>query len=126
MSVGISPFLANSWLGALRNIPFTIGILCVQLHTGDPGAAGTANTSAVGGREVATFSDPVGGVMTTTGNPPAWNISAPETISYISVWDAYSAGNWLWNARLDKAQTVANGDVFRLGGGLVLRVEGLA
>ncbi len=126
MSVGISPFLANSWLGALSNIPFTIGITVVQLHTGDPGAAGTSNVSAVGGREVATFAAPVDGILSTTGNPPAWDISTPETISYISVWDAYTSGNWLWNARLEKAQTVANGDVFRLGGGITLRIEGLA
>lgn len=127
MAVGISPFLANSWLGALRNTPFTIGITVVQLHTGDPGAAGTSNVSTQAtGREAATFSAPVDGLLSTTGNPPAWTAAGPETISYISVWDAYTSGNWLWSARLEKAQTIADGDIFRMGSGMTLRIEGLS
>lgn len=131
MSVGINPDLASQWLSATtRNIPFVVPQNCVKLHVGDPGSAATANPSAVVSRMAATFASPVeaSGSMTvsTTGSPPSWNMTAPETISYISVWDALTGGSWLWIARLNLPQVVANGDLFTMGGGISLTITGLA
>ena len=131
MSVGINPDLASNWLAATtRNIPFVVPQNCIQLHVGDPGSAGTANPSAVTFRMAASFASPVetSGTMTvsTTGTPPSWNMTAPETISYISVWDALTGGSWLWIARLNLPQVVANGDLFTMGGGVSLAITGLA
>lgn len=131
MSTGINPDLASSWLSAtVRNTPFVVPLLGVKLHIGDPGSDATSNPSAVTTRMLASFAAPVeaaGSVTTTTtGTPPAWDMTAAETISYISVWDSLTSGSWLWIARLSTPQTVANGDLFTMGGGISLTIIGTA
>lgn len=125
---GISEYLANGWLGTLRNIPFVVPVTCVQLHTDDPGLGGTSNVFA-GASDLlaASFADPAGGILVTTGAPPSWDVSSAGSIKYASVWDGFDSGsdNWLLNAVLSSPQTVANGDVFRLGGNITLKITGL-
>lgn len=131
MSAGINPDLAVSWLAAtVRNTPFAVPLIGVKLHVGDPGSDATAFPSAVTTRMAASFAAPVeasGSVTTTTtGTPPAWNMTAAETISYISAWDALTGGAWLWIARLSVPQIVASGDLFTMGGGISLTILGTA
>lgn len=129
MSTGINPDLATSWLAAtVRNTPFVVPQIAVKLYVGDPGSDATANPSAVTTRMLASFAAPVeasGSVTTTTtGTPPQWNMTAAETISYIATWDALTGGGWLWIARLNTPQIVANGDLFTMGGGISLTILG--
>lgn len=129
MSTGINPDLAASWLAAtVRNTPYVVALTAIKLHVGDPGSAATANPSAVTLRVAASFAAPVAAsgsvTTTTTGTPPSWNMTAPETISYISVWDALTSGGWLWIARLSTPQIVASGDLFTMGGGVSLTILG--
>ena len=42
---GLASGLANSWLDTLQGTSYTQTTSYVQLHTGDPGAAGTSNIS---------------------------------------------------------------------------------
>lgn len=131
MSVGINPDLAAQWLSATtRNTPFVVPQNCIQLHVGDPGTDADDNVSAMAQRMAASFAAPVesSGTVTTstTGTPPSWFMTAPETISYISVWDSLTGGSWLWIARLNLPQVVANGDLFTMGGGVSLSITGLA
>lgn len=123
---GVSPFLANSWLSALNNTPFVIPICCIQLYKDPPGSPPTTNLSAVTTRMAAQFAGAAGGVITTTGDPPAWTMTTAETIKYIGAFDAFTNGNWLFTAVLNKPQTVAQGDVFRMGGGITLTITGIA
>lgn len=125
-STGISPYLANAWLGTLNNTPAVIPIQAVQLHVGDPGVPPTLNLSDVTTRMAAAFAAPIDGVITTTGDPPRWLMTAAETIRYISVYDDLDAGNWLFTALLNQPQTVAQGDTLRLGGGVTLTITGIA
>lgn len=124
---GISEYLASGWLSTLRNTPFVIPTFCFQLHTGDPAVGALLNMSAMTDRQIGTLGapDPLG-FIATTGEPPAWAMNAAETIKYVSIWDALSAGNWLGNAVLTKSVTVADGDIFRMGGGFKLKITGLA
>lgn len=85
------------------------GGLYIKLHTGDPGAAGTANASAVTGRQAATFSAASGGAIALS-NSPAFAMTSSETISHISVWDASTGGNFLWSCALTSSKSVSNGD----------------
>ena len=57
MTVGLATTtLANNWLNMLRQVAFTAPAgTYIKLHTADPGAAGTANPSAVTTRASATF-----------------------------------------------------------------------
>ncbi len=116
MAVGLSGVnLANSWLNMLRNVAFTeIAATWVKLHTGDPGAAGTANASAVTTRSQLTLAAASGGAVALTSTQPSWSMTTGETVSYISVWDNNTAGNFLWSAQLTIPKTVANGDTLTL------------
>ena len=116
MAVGLATTtLANNWLNMLRGVAFTAPTgLYVKLHTGDPGAAGTANASAVTTRSTLTLAVASGGAVALTGTQPSWSMTTSETIAYISVWDNASVGNFLWSAQLSVAKTVANGDTLTL------------
>jgi hypothetical protein len=107
--------LANNWLNMLRGVAYTAPTATyVKLHTGDPGATAAANASAVTTRSQLTLAAASGGAVALTGTQPSWSMTTSETISYISVWDASTAGNFLWSAQLAVAKTVANGDTLTL------------
>lgn len=85
----------------------------VQLHKGDPGAAGTANLSAVTTRQAATFNAASSGSITLS-NTPTFNMTTAETITHISVWSASSGGNFLWSAQLSVQKQVTNFDTIKI------------
>jgi hypothetical protein len=116
MAVGLhTTNLANKWLDMLRGVAFTApAATYVKLHIGDPGAAATANASAVTTRVVVTFSAAASGALAMTGTAPSWSMTTGETISHISIWDASTAGNFLWSVALTASKTVANGDTLTL------------
>lgn len=115
MTIGLnSNNLAHPMLNGIRGTSFSIAALWIQLHTGDPSSAGTANTSAVTTRQSATFAAAASGQIALSASPTAWSMSASETVSCISVWSASTAGNPLWTANLTVPKTVANGDTLTL------------
>lgn len=117
MSVGLhTTNLANKILDHLRGGTAWAqpGGTYVKLHIGDPGSAATANPSTVTTRVAATFSAAAAGAIALTGTNPAWAMTASESISHISVWDAASGGNVLWTAQLASAKAVVNGDTLTL------------
>jgi hypothetical protein len=102
--------LANKWLDMLRGTAFSAPTgAYVKLHTGDPGATATANTSAVNTRNQVTWSAASGGALT-LASLGSYSMTASEIVSHISVWDASTAGNVLFTGALSSAKTVANGD----------------
>ncbi|MDY0112715.1 MAG: hypothetical protein RBS21_00385 [Corynebacterium sp.] len=114
-AVGISAYLADQWLDTLSNVPYTVSVCAFALHTGIPGAAGTENASATTLRVPGTFAAAAGGSFGFTGLPPIWSsMAAAETISYLSAWDALTAGNFLFSGQLLVPKTVAVGDQFAL------------
>ena len=107
--------LANKWLNILNGTAFTAPTaIYVQLHVGDPGAAGTANPSAVTTRAQVTFQTAANGSLTITGTDPSWSMTATETLTAISHWDALTGGDFLWSANLSTSQAVNSGDTFTL------------
>lgn len=117
MTVGISGAnLANKVLdGITRTGSFpSAGVLYVKLHTGDPGSAGTTNASGVTSRSAATFGSAASGGVGTMTNTPSWSMTSTETISHISLWDASTAGNFLWSVALTASKSVSNGDTLNL------------
>lgn len=109
--------LANKWLDSLTNTSYASGTttLYIKYHTGDPGSAGTANASAWTTRSSATFSAAASGSKALSNTPTTGavsGLSGAETWSHVSVWDASSAGNFLWSAALTASKTMNNGDTF--------------
>lgn len=91
----------------------------VKLHTsaGDPGAAGTSNASSVTTRPAVTFTAAASGSCTSTGTAPSWTSwagTSPETLGFVSVWDAATAGTFLYSAALTTSKTITTGDTFTL------------
>lgn len=106
--------LADKWLNLLRGTAFTAPAgTYVKLHTADPGAAGTTAPSAVTTRLQATFSASSSGAIALS-NSPAFPMTATETITHISVWDASTAGNLLWTAALGTSRAVVSGDTLTM------------
>jgi hypothetical protein len=107
MTVGLSAVnTANAILNIYRNVTFTgIATPFIQLHTADPGAAGTTAVS-VGSttRNAITWNAPAAGSMTlaTLG---AWtNGGTSETISHVSLWSASSGGTFYESFALTASQ----------------------
>lgn len=112
MTVGLSTAnIANKNLDWLRGVsPGTIAGLFIALHVGDPGAAGTANASAVTTRRQATMNAASGGQITLSSMGGTYAMTATETINNFSVWDASTAGNFLFSGTWTVSRNVVNGD----------------
>ena len=117
MTVGLASGIAQSILNALcRNIAWTQpAAFYVQLHTADPGAAGTTAVFGDNRRVQATFSAAAtDGTITTSADCNWTSMTAAGTITHVSFWSASSAGTYLGSDDLAVARTVAIGDNFTI------------
>lgn len=88
-----------------------------KLHLGDPGAAATANVSSVTTRPAISFAAASGGSIAAQATFPSWPTwagTSPETITHISVWDASTAGTFLYSVVLTASKVVQTGDTLSL------------
>jgi hypothetical protein len=115
MAAGISTFLANALLNhVFRNVAYTPPTtIYAKVHIGDPGAAGTANASAQTTRIPTTFAAAASGSIAIS-NTPEFTLNATETISYVSFWDASTAGNFLYSVQASIAKGGISGDIIRI------------
>ena len=112
MAVGITAAIANAWLDA----DFATAGSFIQLHTADPGAAGTTAVSAGSTTRVqATMGAASAGTKSMTSMASNWtNGGVSETLSHLSWWSAASAGTFKASAALTSAQAWASGNTFTL------------
>lgn len=113
MTAGNAAAQANGYLNLKRATNITSYTPYVQLHTADPGAAGTTAVSAVTTRNAATFAAPSGGSMALS-SIGTWAMTASETITHISIWDASTSGNFKESWPLTSSVAVVNGSTFSL------------
>ena len=77
----------------------------VQIHTGDPGAAGTTAISAGSStRNAVAFAAPSTGSMSLSSLSAWTNGGTSETISDLSIWSASSSGTFHWSGALTTPQ----------------------
>ena len=110
MAVGLAVGRANAFLDS------ELATVYVQLHTGDPGAAGTAN-AATGdaSRKAVTHASASGGSAAISGTNPSWsNAGASETITHLSYWSASSGGTFKGSSQLQNSRAWASGDTLTL------------
>jgi hypothetical protein len=112
----VSDLVANSFLDALcRNTSYAEAAIWVKLHLGDPGSAGTNNPAAETTRQQATFGVGASGRAISNTAAVEWaNVSNTETYTWVSLWDANAAGNFLGSDELSSAAPVTAGDTFRI------------
>lgn len=98
----------------------------VALHTGAPGAAGSANEVSTSGtayaRTAGAFGAPSSGVSTNSSDIqfPTATGSGWGTINYFSIWDASSAGNCLFVSDvLATPKAVGAGDSAKFASGVL-------
>ena len=112
MTAGLSVARATANLNIYRATAQSAVSGFVKLHVGDPGVDGTANPSAVTTRNAITFDAPAE-VSTTVAMEldalAAYAMTATETISHVSIWDAASGGNFVESWALDSGVDVVNG-----------------
>ena len=112
MTVGNSTTHAHAIINVLRNTAYAgIATVYMQLHTADPGAAGTTAASTAS-RQLLTIGAPSGGSSTATS--PNFSITATETISHFSLWTASSAGTFIGSGAFSASRSVVNGDQITL------------
>jgi len=110
-----SDLVANSWLDAVFNATsYSEAGVFAKLHLGDPGSAGTSNPAAETTRQAVSCSAAASRAITSDANTEWTNVSATETYSHISIWDANSAGNFLGRDDLSSTAPVTAGDTFRI------------
>jgi hypothetical protein len=114
MTAGLATAHAHGILNLFRGTNYTApaGVF-VKLHTGDPGSAGTANASAVTTRNEVTFAAPSAGSMALS-SLSGYSMTATETITHISMWDASTAGTFLQSAALTASKNVTSGDTLSI------------
>jgi hypothetical protein len=118
MPLSLSATTINAVLASILNgTAFTpTGPLYVQLHTGDPGTAGTANVAGNSTRlSTGTMSTPAAGQSTNNAaiNWTAAQVTTSETYSYVSLWTAATGGTFV-GAGTMTASAIAAGDLFSI------------
>jgi hypothetical protein len=83
----------------------------IQLHTGDPGAAGTSNIATENTRVQATFGASSGGTVTTTADLEWLSVPAVEDFTHFSAWSLVTAGVFGFSGTV-AANEVGIGDDF--------------
>ena len=109
--------LANKWLNMLAGSAFSAPTgTFVQLHTGAPGAAATSNVSSVTTRPSVTWGAASAGSVSESNTPTwaSWAGTSGEVVTDITVWDAATAGNFLFSAQLSSSVTMNTGDTLQL------------
>lgn len=115
MAWGISTYLANKLLDHLcRNVAYTPpATVYAKMHTGDAGAAGTANPSSVATRYACAFNAAASGSISQS-NTPEHTLGGTETIAGVSFWDHPTAGNFLWSSAASLSKSGTTGDIIRI------------
>ena len=117
MATGLSSYLANKFLDAVGNATaYSAANVYVKLHTGDPGANGTANAATETTRKEVTFAAASGGTIASDAAVTWTNIAGSEDASYFTAWDNASAGNFLFSGTITGNAYTA-GDTYTIPSG---------
>lgn len=112
----ITDAVANALLDAYaRNVSYSNAQTWVQLHAGDPGAAGTANVAANNTRiQVTNWGTPSGGSVSITGEVAFSAAPSNENYTHVSVWSASTGGTFIAPDALPTTHVAVTGNIFRL------------
>ena len=117
MAHGLSAYLCNSWLDALaNNTSYAVAQVYIKLHTGDPGAAGTANPATETTRKAASFGVAVAGAINSDADISWTNIAGSQDASHFTAWDNLTVGNFLFSGTIT-ANPYTAGDTYTISSG---------
>ncbi len=112
MADGLSAAVANAALSTIIGTDANY----VQLHTGAPGANGTANVSSVTTRESVTWGSPSAGSVSASNQPEwtSWAGTNGETDTDISFWSLSASGTFGLSMQLSSSVVMDTGDSLTL------------
>lgn len=117
MATGLSAYLANKFLDAVGNgTAYSAANVYIKLHTGDPGANGTANAATETTRKEVTFASASAGAIASDAAVTWTNIAGSEDANYFTAWDNLSAGNFLFSGSITGNAYIA-GDTYTIPSG---------
>jgi hypothetical protein len=119
MADNISTGVANSVLALLLNGTSFAGFSAtyVQLHTGAPGSAGTANIAGNNTRQAAgAFAAPSGGSTTNSAAVNWTSVPNNETYTHVSLWSASTSGTFIASGSIT-AGAILSGQNFQIPSG---------
>lgn len=116
MPAGMTNYLKNALLDhVVGNTPYTSPTtVYAKMHTGDPGADATLLASTYTTRVAVSFGAPSARVCSNdaTVDFNSVTLGAPETWGGVSIWDASTGGNPLFQGTLSATVDMENGDSF--------------
>ncbi len=116
MALGLSSATATSILNAIGNATaYSVANVYIQLHTADPGAAGTTAVAGNATRKQVSFGTASAGAMSNDANIDwtAGEVDANEDYTHVTLWDASTAGNFIASGTMT-ANAVVIGNTFRI------------
>jgi hypothetical protein len=121
MAEGLSTATATAILNAIGNAtPYSLAGVFVKLHTGAPGAAGTANAATETTRKAVSFAVASSPAMANDAAITWTSIAGSQDATHFSLWDDVSAGNFVGSGTITAASYTA-GDTYTVAiGGLSL------
>lgn len=123
MSTGLSTAVIDAALDAEI---VTSTTYYLQLHIGDPGAAGTANIATNNTRQAVTFAAAAAKSKASNSDASWASVPAAETYTYCSLWTLASGGSFLCSGTVTGGG-VAVGNTFDLpSGSVVISITGAA
>ncbi len=108
MALGWSATAGNAALTSLTGT-----YTWIKLHTGDPGANGTANAATETTRKQATWGTAASGAITTTAALTWSGVAGSEDYTHFTVWSASTAGTFGFSGTITAAAVTA-GDNFTI------------
>lgn len=97
----------------------------VQLHTADPGAAGTTAVATETTRKLVSWAAASAGSKASNADLEWAGVAATEVYTHISFWTAAAAGTFLGSDDLSSSASMTAGQTFRIPSGqLVLSLSG--
>jgi hypothetical protein len=119
MAAGWNPVIVNQILDSVFSAAaFTpLAASYIQLHTGDPGAAGTSNISSYATRTVLAWSSASGGSKALSASvaiTASWSGTNGEVLTHVSYWSAVTGGTFIVSDQLVAPVTVATGQPVNL------------
>lgn len=117
MATGLSAYLANKFLDAVGNgTAYSAANIYIKLHTGDPGANGTANAATETTRKEVTFATASAGAIVSDAAVTWTNIAGSQDATFFTAWDNLSAGNFLFSGSITGNAYIA-GDTYTIPSG---------
>ena len=116
--MAMSAYLKNELLDAVINAgSFAVTTVYVSLHTADPSTSGANEvTGGSYARQTASFGAASGGAGSNDAQVE-FTLMPSCTITHVGLWDAVTAGNWLWGGALAASKVVNSGDTVRFATG---------